>query len=62
MRRDAAPVLDFSLEKSSDFGSLDSRALALLQRPQPLPKPPADVPGDHIELVVPIEFFLKIGR
>jgi len=26
---------------------------------QPLPKPPEDVKGDSIELVVPVEFFLQ---
>ena len=26
---------------------------------QPLPKPPDDVKGDSIELVVPVEFFLR---
>ncbi|AZO37458.1 TonB family protein [Mesorhizobium sp. M2A.F.Ca.ET.037.01.1.1] len=37
---------------------LDEETLALIQRAQPLPKPPAEVPGDRLELVVPIEFFL----
>ena len=55
----AGNVLSFSLDKGSGFGALDTEALALLQRAQPLPKPPADVPGDPVELVVPIEFFLK---
>jgi protein TonB len=35
-------------------------ALDMLTRAQPLPRPPAEVEGDRIELVVPVEFF--IGR
>jgi periplasmic protein TonB len=54
-------VLSSSLEKSSGFGLLDAEALALLQRAQPLPKPPADTLDDQMELIVPIEFFLH-GR
>ncbi len=54
-------VLAFRIEKSSGFASLDNEALALIQRAQPLPKPPPDVSGERIELVVPIEFFLR-GR
>jgi protein TonB len=55
----AGNVLRSSVEKGSGVGALDREALALIQRAQPLPKPPADVPGDPIELVVPIEFFLN---
>ena len=29
---------------------------------QPLPKPPAEFPGNSIELVVPVEFFLNKFR
>lgn len=52
-------VLTFRLEKSSGYALLDEEALALIQRAQPLPVPPPAVPGDPLELVVPIEFFLK---
>lgn len=55
----AGNVLSFSLEKGSGFGALDNEALALIQRAQPLPKPPDDVVGATIELVVPVEFFLR---
>ncbi len=54
-------VLSFRIEKSSGYDLLDKEALALIQRAQPLPKPPASVPGDRLELVVPVEFFLN-GR
>jgi protein TonB len=52
-------VLSASLERSSGFRSLDQEALSLPKRAQPLPKPPEDVKGDAIELVVPVEFFLR---
>ncbi|SFG34446.1 protein TonB [Novosphingobium sp. CF614] len=52
-------VLSVSLERSSGFPDLDREALALPKRAQPLPKPPNDRQGDTIELVAPVEFFLK---
>lgn len=57
MNRDGR-VLTFRLEKSSGYDLLDQEALALIQRAQPLPKPPPSVMGDPLELVVPIEFYL----
>ncbi|MBA4750668.1 MAG: energy transducer TonB [Sphingopyxis sp.] len=55
-------VLSVTLEHSSGFHALDEEALALPRRAQPLPKPPEEIrPGqDMIELVVPIEFFLRV--
>lgn len=52
-------VLSSNLERSSGFRSLDDEAVRLPRRAQPLPKPPDDVRGQTIELVVPVEFFLK---
>ncbi|SKC74373.1 energy transducer TonB [Paraburkholderia hospita] len=52
-------VLTFQLEKTSGYTLLDEEALALIQHAQPLPAPPPSVAGDPLELVVPIEFFLK---
>lgn len=52
-------VLSVRIESSSGFRSLDQEALALPRRAQPLPKPPEDVKGDAIELVVPVEFFMR---
>lgn len=52
-------VTSVRLEQSSGFRSLDAEALALPKRAQPLPKPPESVPGDAIELVVPVEFFMR---
>jgi len=54
-------ILSVRLERSSGFRALDEEALALPRRASPLPKPPEDVRGDPIELVVPVEFFMS-GR
>lgn len=40
---------------------LDDEALATLTRAAPLPPPPASLPGDPLEVVVPVSFFLD-GR
>ena len=42
--------------RSSGFSVLDHEALALVQRAQPLPRPPPEVPGTQIPIVVPIRF------
>ena len=47
------------LDRSSGHDDLDAEALDLLDRAQPLPPPPASIPGDRIDLVVPIQFYLK---
>ena len=52
-------VLDASLERSSGHAALDAEAVDLPSRASPLPPPPDEVPGDPLEIVVPIEFFLK---
>lgn len=52
-------VLSVRLERSSGARALDNEALALPKRAAPLPKPPKDVTGDTIELVVPVEFFMR---
>jgi len=54
-------VHSVSLERSSSFPQLDEEAIKLPKRAQPLPGPPEDVPGSTIELVVPVEFFLRGG-
>lgn len=54
-------VLSAAMERSSGHAALDREALALLQRAQPLPQPPAATPGERITLTVPVEFFTR-GR
>ncbi|MDH2132203.1 energy transducer TonB [Sphingobium yanoikuyae] len=52
-------VLSVRLERSSGVRSLDDEALSLPKRASPLPRPPEEVKGDSIELVVPVEFFMS---
>lgn len=55
----AGRILAAVLERGSGVERLDRESLDLLARAEPLPAPPADVLGDRIELVVPIQFSLK---
>ncbi|MGV1683495.1 energy transducer TonB [Sphingopyxis sp. NJF-3] len=55
-------VRSAALHRSSGIASLDREALALPARAQPLPRPPKTVTGSRIELVVPIEFFLRSSQ
>ncbi len=52
-------VKSVRLERSSGVRALDQEALSLPGRAQPLPKPPEDMPGETIDLVVPVQFFLR---
>ena len=52
-------VVSTMLERGSGYPALDREAVALPKRAQPLPKPPAEVTGSSLELVVPVEFFLR---
>jgi protein TonB len=52
-------VLASRLERASGVPSLDQEGLDLLQRAQPMPRFPPDQPGESMELVVPIQFFLR---
>jgi protein TonB len=58
MSRDGR-VIAMRLERASGFAALDQEGLDLLQRAQPLPPLPQDQPGESLEIVVPIQFFLK---
>ena len=52
-------VISARLERSSGFAALDDEAASLPKRAQPLPKPPDHVRGDRIEMIVPVEFFMR---
>ena len=58
MSRDGRVVAS-RIVRSSGVASLDQEGLELLQRAQPLPPLPSDQPGETLDLVVPIQFFLK---
>lgn len=51
-------VMHANISRSSGSSRLDAATLDLLQRAQPLPKPPQDMPGDQFKLVVPVDYSL----
>ncbi len=55
-------ALSAEVIKSKGFALLDREAIALIRRASPLPRPPAEVSGDEIELIVPIQFILHGAR
>lgn len=44
------------LQRGSGDATLDDATMDLLQRAQPLPRPPSDVPGDEFSFTVPVKF------
>jgi protein TonB len=52
-------VLSFDIAKSSGSAALDAEARDLIQRAQPLPPLPTEFGRETLDLVVPVEFFLR---
>jgi protein TonB len=52
-------VLTHRLERSSGHRDLDREVEAMLDRAQPLPPMPAEMTQAQLELVVPVQFFLR---
>jgi len=52
-------VLSSRVNQTSGQAVLDRAALDTVMRAQPLPSPPNEVRGERLELVVPIEFFIR---
>jgi protein TonB len=52
-------LLESRIVRSSGAAILDEEALALVQRAQPFPPPPAELTGPRVALTVPIRFNLK---
>ena len=52
-------VLEHRFARSSGFRLLDEEVGRLLKKAQPLPGIPDDYGGDSMELIIPIEFFLR---
>jgi protein TonB len=48
-------VLAYRIDRGSGHADLDAEVSAMIERAQPLPAPPADMP-DTMELVIPIQF------
>lgn len=47
------------IEQSSGYAALDVEALKMLERAQPLPAMPDSMTKSQLELVVPVQFFLR---
>ncbi|WP_407351542.1 energy transducer TonB [Luteimonas sp. R10] len=52
-------VLAVDLARGSGHESLDSEAIAAVERASPLPPPTTEVPGDPVEVVTPVEFVMR---
>lgn len=52
-------VIEYRLERSSGQPALDEEVLGMIERAQPLPPMPEDMDREHLELIVPVEFFLR---
>ncbi|AYV48688.1 energy transducer TonB [Caulobacter flavus] len=51
-------VLSARVAKGSGYPLLDDEALATIRRASPMPPPPEEVPGDPVEVLAPVEFFV----
>jgi len=52
-------VIQYRLQRSSGHDALDQAVIAMIERAQPLPKIPKDMGRNRLELVVPVQFFLR---
>ncbi len=58
MRRDGT-VSAWRVERSSGHADLDDAVERMIRRASPLPAPPGSLPGDPVELTVPVRFSLR---
>ena len=52
-------VLQSRIEESSGYLLLDNAALDMLERAAPVPPLPEDMPQERLELVLPVQFFMR---
>lgn len=52
-------VLSAALARTSGHSVLDTESRELIKRAEPLPTPPPDMPQARIELVVPVQFYIR---
>ncbi|EJL38456.1 TonB family protein [Caulobacter sp. AP07] len=52
-------VLSVRVARSAGYPLLDDEALATVRRASPMPPPPDEVPGDPVEVVVPVDFHVR---
>jgi periplasmic protein TonB len=55
----AGHVMSSHVLRSSGSQALDDETLAMLQRAQPLPPPPAEIPSKDLSFVVPVRFNIR---
>ncbi|MDB5374860.1 MAG: energy transducer TonB, partial [Belnapia sp.] len=58
MTRDGT-VVGYRIERSAGDASLDQAVQTMIQNASPLPAPPDDLPGNPVELTVPVRFTLR---
>ena len=51
-------VLSFRIERTSGHAALDDEVSQMIERAQPLPAMPDDMPGAQLQLVIPVQFNL----
>jgi periplasmic protein TonB len=52
-------IVESRVSHASGHGALDDAAIATLQKAQPFPPPPANLPGEQFSFTVPVEFSLR---
>lgn len=55
-------VVGVTLRRPTGNALIDAEAVAVAQRAGPYPKPPAEVAGDPVLLLLPVEFVIRPGR
>jgi len=58
MRRDGS-VIGWRIERSTGFPQLDEAVGEMIERASPLPRPPEEMAGEILEMVVPVRFNLR---
>jgi periplasmic protein TonB len=58
LRRDGA-VFAWRIERSAGDRELDAAVERMIRRASPLPAPPPEMPGEALEMVVPVRFALR---
>ncbi|MBY0338389.1 MAG: TonB family protein, partial [Acetobacteraceae bacterium] len=58
LRRDGT-VIAFRVERSSGDALLDGAVVTMIERASPFPPLPPELPGEAIELTVPVRFALR---
>jgi protein TonB len=52
-------VISSNVAHASGFATLDRAAMETIQKAQPFPPPPADLPGDEFKFTVPVAFSIR---